>query len=177
MEKSLIIAGFGGQGVLLIGKILSYTANEMGKYATFFPSYGAEQRGGTANCTVITSDEEIGCPICGKYNDIIIMNELSYQRFKNSLRCKGRMIINSSAVVSRPENGIEYYTVDCDETAKQTGSEKAANMVMLGYYTALDEGYDTKIILDIIKHNFADKPKLIDINVKAFQAGKEAYKT
>ena len=82
MESSLLIAGFGGQGVVLIGQLLGYAASSSGKNATYYPSYGAEQRGGTANCTVVISDEEIGSPVVTKLDTVIAMNEPSLVRFE-----------------------------------------------------------------------------------------------
>ena len=86
MEKSVLIAGFGGQGVMSIGKMLGYAASDAGKYASFYPSYGAEQRGGTANCTVIISDEEIGSPAVSKLDMLIAMNQPSFDKFAKKVK-------------------------------------------------------------------------------------------
>ena len=98
MENSLLIAGFGGQGVILIGQLLGYAATAAGKNATFYPAYGAEQRGGTANCTVVIADEEIGSPVVTELDAVIAMNEPSLARFEGLAKPGGTIIVNSSLI-------------------------------------------------------------------------------
>jgi 2-oxoglutarate ferredoxin oxidoreductase subunit gamma len=176
MEKSLIIAGFGGQGVMLIGKTLGYSANDMGKNATFFPAYGTEQRGGTANCTVIISDEEIGCPVCETFDTIIAMNEPSFVRFAPALKEGGEIIINSSLVSSRPEGGVKFYEVDSAAMANEIGNPKVANMVILGAYVAANDQLDLNEVKNMVKKSLGSKTELIDLNMKAIDAGYAAVK-
>ncbi len=176
MEKSLLIAGFGGQGVMLIGKILGYAAVDMGLYATYFPAYGAEQRGGTANCTLITGEEPIECPLRGRYDCLIIMNELSFERFAASLRPGGLMIINSSLVTSRPASDIDCVEIDTGAVANEVGNPKVSNMVMLGAYIALSGKLDVEKIKSIVRHSLANKPQLLELNLKAIDAGGDSVR-
>jgi 2-oxoglutarate ferredoxin oxidoreductase subunit gamma len=171
MEKSLIIAGFGGQGVMLIGKTLGYAANDMGKNSTFFPAYGTEQRGGTANCTVIISDEEIGCPVCETFDTIIAMNEPSLVRFAPALKEGGEILINSSLVSSRPKEGVKFFEVDSSAIANEIGNPKVANMVILGAYVAMNDQLDLNEVKNMVKKSLASKANLIDLNMKAIDAG------
>lgn len=172
MENSLLIAGFGGQGVMLIGKTLGYAAADMGLYTTYFPAYGAEQRGGTANCTLITSDKPIECPLRERYDRLIIMNELSFGRFAPFLEPGGLMMINSSLVTSRPDPNVSYAEIDTGAVANEVGNPKVANMVMLGAYLALAEEFGIEKIKDIVRHSLAGKPELLELNMKAIDAGR-----
>lgn len=176
MEKSLLIAGFGGQGVMLIGKTISYAANDMGFNATFFPAYGSEQRGGTANCTVIISDEEIGCPVCEKFDNIIVMNEPSYVKFSPDLKDGGEMLINSSLVLSRPEKGVKYHEIDSGAIANEIGNSKVANMVILGAYVAINGQLNVDEVKKMVKKSLGSKVDLIELNMKAIDAGIAAIK-
>jgi len=171
MEKTLLIAGFGGQGVMLIGKTLGYAATKMGLYATFFPAYGAEQRGGTANCSVIVSDKEIVCPLYQRFDNMIIMNELSFSRFGNFLSENGMMIINSSLVSSRPSKNKNCFLIDTDAVSTQVGSRKVANMIALGAYLKFSGTYDLDAVKSVVKHLVNSKPDLIELNIKALEAG------
>ncbi|NMC57602.1 MAG: pyruvate ferredoxin oxidoreductase [Eubacteriaceae bacterium] len=177
MEKSLLVAGFGGQGVMLIGKTIGYAASKADKFVTFSPAYGSEQRGGTANCTVVISDKEIASPIKGMIDDLIIMNELSYERFSSKVKKGGTMVINSSMVLSKCDNKeINVYYVPVNDIAAELGNPLVANIVMLGAYIGISNILDKEVVLDIVKYNLKDKPKLIDINVNAFNKGIESVK-
>lgn len=171
MEQSLLIAGFGGQGVMLIGKTLSHAATNEGMYSTFFPAYGAEQRGGTANCTVVVSDSEpIDCPLRDKFDVVIIMNELSFGRFAGSLREGGTMLINASLVSSRPAPGVRTILVDTAGIARTLGNPKVANMVMLGAYIGF-AGIKSAAIKALIAESLSVRPEMAEINAKAIDAG------
>jgi 2-oxoglutarate ferredoxin oxidoreductase subunit gamma len=176
MGKSLIIAGFGGQGVMLIGKTLGYAANDMGENATFFPAYGTEQRGGTANCTVIISDEEIGCPVCETFDTIIAMNEPSFVRFAPALKEGGEILINSSLVLSRPEKGVKYYEIDSAEIVNELGNSKVTNMVILGAYLAINDQLNVDEVKKMVRKSLGSKTDLIELNMKAIDAGMAAIK-
>jgi len=146
--EEVIIAGFGGQGIILAGRLLAQTAMNAGKEVTFMPSYGAEVRGGTANCMVIIAEKEIACPVIGKPNSVIAMNKASLDKFAPRLKNGGLLVINSSLIDSEPQSilrpsgaaedglddSIEIIAVPADELAVQLGSQKAANMVALGVY-------------------------------------------
>lgn len=177
MEKSLLVAGFGGQGVMLIGKTVGYAASKADKFVTFSPAYGSEQRGGTANCTIVISDNEIYSPIKGLVDTLIVMNELSYQKFSPKVKKGGTLIINSSMVTSKCErDDINTYYIPVGDIAAELGNALVANIVMLGSYIGISEDLDKEKVLDIVKDNLKDKPKLIDINISAFNKGIEIAK-
>ncbi|MBI4653810.1 MAG: 2-oxoacid:acceptor oxidoreductase family protein [Nitrospirae bacterium] len=129
----LIIAGFGGQGVLFTGRLLAYSAMLEGKEVSWFPSYGAEMRGGAANCTVIISDEMIGSPVVNNPNILLVMNETSMQRFGRTLKAGGILIMNASLLKGfngRPD--VETVQIKATDIAERLGNNQVANMVMLG---------------------------------------------
>ena len=130
----MLLAGFGGQGVLLIGQMIAYSAMFEDKNVTWMPSYGPEMRGGTANCTVVVSDESIASPLPSKYDVFLAMNEVSLNKYIDRLLPGGKLFINSSLVTKKIErDDIEVYYVDVIGIAEEKiGNEKSANMVMLG---------------------------------------------
>lgn len=129
----LIIAGFGGQGILFTGKLLAHSAMLEGRDVTWFPSYGAEIRGGTANCTVIISDEMVGSPVVKNPDALLIMNDASLQRFVPRLKPDGILIMNASLIKSSPERSdIEIIRIKATDAAEELGNPQAANMVLLG---------------------------------------------
>jgi 2-oxoglutarate ferredoxin oxidoreductase subunit gamma len=133
MTTKVIIAGFGGQGVVLIGTLLSYSAMVEGKHTTFFPSYGAEMRGGTANCSVIVSDEEISSPVVNQPDCVVAMNIASLDKFENRVLPGGTVFVNSSLVKRELQRSdVEEVRIPANEIAEKLGSSRAANMVMLG---------------------------------------------
>jgi 2-oxoglutarate ferredoxin oxidoreductase subunit gamma len=177
MEKSLLIAGFGGQGIMLIGKMLGYAASDSGKETMFYPAYGAEMRGGTANCTVIISDEEIGSPMCDFFTTFIAMNEPSYHKFIEQVEKGGNVIINSSLVDSKVQNdAIKAYYVPANDIADRLGNSKVANIVMLGAYIAVSQAVEVDAIKKIITKTLGKKPEMLELNMKAFDEGYNTVK-
>ncbi len=134
--EEVIIAGFGGQGILLAGRLLAQMAMKAGKEVTFMPSYGAEIRGGTSNCAVIVADESIASPIVSKPDSLIVMNKASLNKFAPRLKNGGLLVMNSSLIDSKPQldDTIEIIAVPADELAVELGNQKAANMVAIGAY-------------------------------------------
>jgi 2-oxoglutarate ferredoxin oxidoreductase subunit gamma len=134
--ETIIVAGFGGQGIMLTGKLLAQTAMMAGKEVTYMPSYGAEVRGGTANCMVVIADEKIACPVVSKPDSLIVMNKASLNKFARRLKSGGLLIMNSSLIDTEPEldDSIEVVAIPADKLAVELGSKKAANMVALGAY-------------------------------------------
>lgn len=133
MQQEVIIAGFGGQGVLFAGQLLAYAGMDEGKEVTWIPSYGPEMRGGTANCTVVISDEEIGSPFVKNPAAVIAMNLPSLDKYEDLVKEGGTLVVNSSMVnrqVARED--IHVISVPANEIAEQIGSKRAVNMVMLG---------------------------------------------
>jgi len=133
MYQGVIMSGFGGQGIISAGILLAYSGMVDGKHVTFFPAYGAEMRGGTANCSVVVSTEEVASPVVSSPDSIIVMNEPSLLKFEPALKRSGLLLINSSLVSSRPKrNDINVVTIDANKIAEEIGTVKCANMVMLG---------------------------------------------
>jgi 2-oxoglutarate ferredoxin oxidoreductase subunit gamma len=132
LEHKIMVAGFGGQGILFLGKLLAYSGMLEGREVTCFPSYGAEVRGGTANCTVIISDEMIGSPVVRNPEILIVMNEASLDKFQPRMK-KGGILIFDSSLIKNPElrSDVRVVGVPASEIAASIGGTKFANMVML----------------------------------------------
>jgi len=175
MTKDIIISGFGGQGILMIGNLLALAAMEEGKNVTYMPSYGVEMRGGTANCTVIVSDEEIGAPIVMKPASLVIMNGPSLERFMPNLKPGGELVVNSSMVdvgrVTRTD--VRLFTVAADEIARdKIGSRQMASMIALGAYVAISGVVRIETLIDCLPNVVSKKyEKLIPMNVNALKEG------
>ena len=178
METNLCVAGFGGQGVMTLGKFLAEAVCESSDLnVTFFPSYGAEQRGGTANCFVVISDREIGAPLGDRMDDLIVMNEPSLVKFLPTLKPGGRLFINSSIVpedVGRED--VILIKAPVTELALELGSSKVLNVIMLGVYVGYTGIVDEQLVWQIIEHKLGSKPKLLPLNRKAYEAGLEIGK-
>ncbi|MBW1803675.1 MAG: 2-oxoacid:acceptor oxidoreductase family protein [Deltaproteobacteria bacterium] len=135
MTSKIIFSGFGGQGVLMMGYVLALSAMNDGKEVTFLPSYGAEVRGGTANCTVVVSDEEIFSPVASSPDYGVIMNRPSLAKYESSIREGGIIVLNSSLIDIEPtREDIEVVKVPANDMAKALGSERTINMIMLGAF-------------------------------------------
>jgi len=133
METSIIIAGFGGQGVLFAGQLLAYAGMGVGKNVTWIPSYGPEMRGGTANCTVIISDDPIGAPIVAQADVVIALNQPSYDKYAPLVKRGGLLVINRSLVTSVcGRDDIETVYVSANAIAEEAGNAKLLNMALLG---------------------------------------------
>ncbi len=175
METNLCVAGFGGQGIMSLGKFLAdATCNSTDKKVTFFPSYGAEQRGGTANCYVVISDEEIGAPLGDVMDDVIVMNGASLAKFLPRVRPGGRIFINSS--IAKEEVGRTDITVikaPVTEIALELGNAKVLNVVMLGVYVGYTRVIEPEIVWATVEHGLAKKADLLPMNREAFRIGLE----
>ena len=173
METNLLVAGFGGQGVMTLGKFLaSATCDTTEKNVTFFPSYGAEQRGGTANCYVVISDEPVGTPIADEMDDLIVMNQPSLDKFLCRLKAGGTLYINSSIVGEEiPRDDITVVKAPVTDLALELGSAKVLNIVMLGVYVGYSQVLPPEVIWSAVEHKFSSKPKLLSVNRKAFEEG------
>lgn len=175
METNLCVAGFGGQGVMTLGKFLaSATCDSTDKNVTFFPSYGAEQRGGTANCYVVISDEMIGAPLGDTMDDLIVMNGPSLNKFIGTLKPGGRLFINSSIVKDKIERtDVEIVEAPVTELALEMGNAKVLNVIMLGVYVGYTEVIAPEIVWGTVEHKLSNKPKLLPLNKAAFDKGLE----
>jgi len=170
MHERILMAGSGGQGVISLGKLLARLAAETIKYVTFFPAYGAEVRGGTANCQVILSVNEIATPIAEKFDSIIVMNQQSADRFMPSLDKNGLAIVNQS--MCKVNADARYVLVPASEIADHLGNAKAANFVMLGVWLARKPLIPARAVENAMAAHFPDAPPaLIATNIQAFRAG------
>jgi len=180
MEKRLeaIIAGFGGQGVMLMGELICEAATKLNLYATFFPSYGPEMRGGTANCNVIVSDKPIASPVLATSQNIIVMNRPSLDKFEGKVKEKGTLFINSSIIDREPtRNDIEIVKVPANEIADKLGNSVVANMVMLGAFIEKTKYLPIEVIKEVIEKFLSERKKeLIEINLKALEEGAKLIK-
>jgi len=172
MKERIIVAGSGGQGIMLLGKILAEAAMRENKFVTWLPSYGAEVRGGTSYCMVVISDAEIGSPYIEKSDTLIIMNAPSLERFKAKLTSNGLLIINSSLVpilAGKNTNTLQYPFTDI---AIKLGNIRVANMVALGSFIARKKILSLKSIINTISDIAPkDKRHLIEINKRALEEG------
>jgi len=172
MQIETVFAGFGGQGVMLAGRVLAEVGMKMGKEVVWLPSYGPEMRGGTANCVVIIADEPIASPIVAHPRDAVVMNRPSLEKFCAAQKPGGFAIVNSSLINIRPErNDIKIVEVPANEIAIAAGSGRAANMVMLGAYVGATEIVSLEAVLEQVKEEFSAKPKLIPMNLKCVEEG------
>ncbi len=167
-----IFAGFGGQGVMSMGLNLAQAAMLEGKNVTYLPSYGAEVRGGTANCTVAVSDEEIASPVASSPDFIVAMNQPSLVRFQNQIQSGGVLFINSSLIEAEISRGdIDIVRVPANSIAEKLGSPRSVNMVMMGAFTKKSNIVSISSVIEGLKSALKDKQKLIAINKKAIMAG------
>jgi 2-oxoglutarate ferredoxin oxidoreductase subunit gamma len=170
----VIIAGFGGQGVLLIGNLLAYAGMREKMNVTYIPVYGVEMRGGTANCTVVISSDEIGSPIITRPKSLIVMNRPSLDKFQPKLVDGGIQLVNASLVpaelVEKPGR-ITSLMIPANELAEKVGNARAVNTIMLGAYVAATGAVKLSTLENCLSAVMA--PKIVPINVTALRAGAE----
>lgn len=174
--EEVIIAGFGGQGIILAGKVLAQTAMKAGREVTYMPSYGAEVRGGTANCMVVIAEQKIACPVVGKPNSLIVMNKASLERFASRLKKGGLLVMNSSLIDNEPhvDETIQIVAVPADEFAVQLGNKKVANMVALGVYLQARGQFSPDAAAEALPDVLAKRyHKMLPINTEALRRGAE----
>jgi len=169
--SKMIIAGFGGQGVMLIGEIIAYAAMIEGKHVTWLPAYGPEMRGGTANCSIIVSNEEISSPVIASATDLVAFNYPSLVKFEPILASGGRLFINSSLIKEdSTRRDITIYKIAANDIAQSLGSDKITNMVILGTVIATTSIVKKKSIIEVFNKVFIDKKaKYIPLNIQAFE--------
>ncbi len=175
INEKVICAGFGGQGVMLMGQLLSYAANENNLNTLWYPSYGPETRGGTANCSVTISEAKVNSPVISQADSIFIMNNPSLDKFEDKVKPGGRILINSSLVERKiNRQDINAYYIPVNEMAVDLGNGRVANMIMIGAYLEITNLFEKEIILKLLKKSFGDaKAHLIEINDTAIEAGKQ----
>jgi len=178
MTKEFIFAGFGGQGMLLIGKFLAMACMLDGKHVSWLPSYGPEMRGGTANCSVIVSDEEVASPMVDKADCIVAMNLPSLDKFEGHVRPGGTLVINSS-IIERKAVRTDINVVYCDamKLADEVGNPKGANVAILGALLAKEPVVSVDKMMEAIRIELGErKLKFLEGNKKALVAGMDAAK-
>ena len=176
MQKEILIAGFGGQGVLFGGQVLAYAAMDAGKEVTWIPSYGPEMRGGTANCTVVIADEEIGSPLVEHPPLAIALNLPSFDKYEQALQPGGTLVVNKSMVDrAARRDDIRVVFVPCNEIAEQIGDKKLLNMVAIGaLLTAFGELSMDDVKRALEAHMPARHRDLLTKNMEALRRGYEA---
>lgn len=173
--EEYIFAGFGGQGIMTIGQLIAYAGMIQGYDTAWIPSYGPESRGGTANCNVVISDDVIGSPHTHTPNGVIVMNAPSFDRFEPAMRKDGVLIVNSN-LVNRKSQRTDIKTVylPCADAALAVGNAIVASVVALGAFNALKKVVADNNIEKAIRWKLPEKrADLIDLNVRAYYAGKE----
>ncbi len=168
-----VFSGFGGQGVLSMGHTLASAAMLEGKYVTYFPSYGAEVRGGTANCTVSISDEEIASPVASQPDFVVSMNQPSFLRFQSLVQSGGLILVNSSMVnITSVRGDIEVVEVPSSELAEKLGNLKVANMIILGVFVKVSNITPFTLLLKNLPAILGEKrSRLLKINKEALELG------
>jgi 2-oxoglutarate ferredoxin oxidoreductase subunit gamma len=177
MQTEVIMSGFGGQGLMIIGKLLALSGLEEGKSVTWLPSYGPEMRGGTANCTVVIADHPIGSPLISSPKSAVVMNQPSLEKFAPTLKKNGILVINSTMIpINSDRTDIRSFRIRADDIAAELGARRSANLVMLGAYIGMDEVVGHETMLNAIDKTFASKKQFLEINRKTFLKGYELAK-
>jgi 2-oxoglutarate ferredoxin oxidoreductase subunit gamma len=170
MLERLLVAGAGGQGIILTGKMLANLAVKKVPHITFFPAYGAEVRGGTSNCQVVFSSEEIGSPVSDEFDSMIIMNQASLDRFLDQALPDSLVIVNSS--MCEEPSSRKVLAVPATDMANDMGNPKVANFIVLGAYLARRRIIEPEEVVTRTREMLAGKAEdLIELNLKAFRRG------
>ena len=176
MSHEIILSGFGGQGVLLMGQLLAQAGLEEGRKVSWIPAYGPEMRGGTAYCSVVISDKPIGSPLVRKPTLVVAMNLPSMLRFEPALRPGGVLVLNSTIIPEEPKRGdITIHKVPMNDMAAELGHAKGLNIIGLGAVAGIGGIVTREAALKAMDvmfgKKFADKPGVLELNLKAFEAG------
>jgi 2-oxoglutarate ferredoxin oxidoreductase subunit gamma len=178
MNERMILAGFGGQGLMLLGKLFCFFEMHNGCHVTYIPSYGAEMRGGTANCSVRLSDDPIASPMVPVASTVVVMNQPSYEKFKNRVEPGGYLFVNSSLVeVTNPPENVNIIEVPATQMASEMGDVRNANMIILGVMNYIKKFADNEFIWAQFPDFLgAAKVKLIDSLKAGMLKGEEFAK-
>lgn len=179
MNEEILIAGFGGQGVLSMGKILAYSGMMQGKEVCWMPSYGPEMRGGTANVTVIVGDERINSPILQEFDTIVILNQQSLEKFESAVRPGGKLFYDSNGLHTLPSRkDINIYHIPAAQESAKMGNTKIFNIMVLGGLLKALPIVDAKYVEEGLYKSLPERAhKLIPLNMEAFQRGGEIVET
>ena len=178
MLERIIISGFGGQGVMLMGRLLAYAGMLEGRNVAWMPSYGPEMRGGTANCTVLISEEQIGSPIVSHPETLIAMNQPSLDKFESSVTENGLIILNDSLIKREVKrNNVDIIKIPADDIAVKLGNSRTANMVILGAYVEQSGIVKMDTIFKALEEVLTGRnKKLLELNKEALKQGAELLK-
>ncbi|WP_282013212.1 2-oxoacid:acceptor oxidoreductase family protein [Pyramidobacter piscolens] len=173
--KELIAAGFGGQGVMMLGQLIAYAGMDEGRNVSWIPSYGPEMRGGTANCSTVVSEEPVGSPIINKCDICVVFNQPSLAKFESSPRAGGVLVYNSDLVkYENPRKDIRVIPVPAEKLAAECGSPKTANIVLLGAAVAASGIISRESAQHVVEEKLGKKkPQFLPMNLKALQCGFE----
>jgi len=175
MNESVIMSGFGGQGILLMGQLLCYAGMHEGKNVTWMPSYGPEMRGGTANCTVMICSDRVGSPVTRHPSSLVAMNKLSLDRFENSIEPEGFLIINSSLVEREPQRtDLTVIKVPANKIAEEAGAIQVTNMAALGAYVEGRGAVALESVIVALRRMIPEhRQELLAVNENALRKGAE----
>ncbi len=175
MKEEVIIAGFGGQGVLSMGKILAYSGVMQNQEVSWMPSYGPEMRGGTANVTVIVSDDRISSPIIHEYDTAIILNQQSLDKFESTVKPGGILLFDPNGIINPPtRKDITVYSIEGAAEAAKLGNPKTFNMIVLGAYLKIKPIIQTENVEKGLEKSLPKRHhKLIPMNLEAVKVGME----
>lgn len=175
MQTELILSGFGGQGIMFAGQVISYAAMDADKQVTWIPSYGPEMRGGTANCTVVIADEEIGAPVVKNPDSAVVMNLPSLDKYEPLIKPGGVLVINESMVDRDARRAdITVVTVPCNEIAEAIGNQRLANMVAVGALLSALKELTVKDVENALNAHMPGRHKhLLPKNIEAINKGYE----
>jgi len=174
METSIIISGFGGQGALFAGQLLAYAGMDAGRFVSWIPSYGPEMRGGTANCTVVVSDEEIGSPLVKRPSAAIVLNQPSMDRYAPLVAPGGVLVVDASLIETRSgRSDIHEFDVMAKDIAAELGGLRAANVVALGALVAATGVVQLASVEAVLAKKFAANPEVLHANRRALHLGAE----
>lgn len=175
MSLKSIFSGFGGQGVLMMGYVLGVAGMEQDKHVTFLPAYGAEMRGGTANCTVVVSDEEIASPVASTPEFVVAMNYPSMIKYQGQVKSGGTMFLNSDLISESPSrDDITIVWVPANSLAHEMGNDKVLNMIMLGAMNAVSQIVEHESLGQALETVLQGKKQaLLDLNKRALARGRK----
>ena len=175
MMLESVFAGFGGQGVMLMGQLLAYSGMYEGKQVSWFPSYGPEMRGGTANCSVVVSDEPVGSPVIAEPDILVAMNRPSLEKFEAILKSGGTLFYNSSLINIKPKRtDIKVVAIPANDIATELGNSKVSNMVVMGAILKSTNVVGLDTVMSVLKKTLSGKKQdLLPVNKAALEKGME----
>ena len=172
MQQECKFAGFGGQGIMTIGKLLALTGMQQGHEVVWLPSYGPEMRGGTAYCTVVVADRPVGSPVINRPQHLVVMNRPSLEKFQNTVKPGGVIVINSSLIpITCEREDVDVLHVPCNEIAIELGNVRTASMIALGAFAERADMVSFDELKRVVEGQFSRKPAIAEINVTALERG------